>query len=111
MASLVTRLSTLAAIYRNLSVNESLSGSLPSGLGGLPLTRLSLRDNTGLSGALPSGFANMDSLQRLAIANTSICAPDTEAFSDWLDTVPDKAGRSPDLPVGYRARNLEEPVG
>ncbi|MYC07557.1 MAG: hypothetical protein F4X57_10380 [Chloroflexi bacterium] len=80
----------------NLSIiglaRNNLSGSLPSGLGSLPLTRLSLHDNTGLSGALPSGFVNLANLQRLAIANTGLCAPNTEAFSDWLDTVSDKPG-------------------
>ena len=81
----------------NLSIiglaNNQLSGSLPTSLGNLSgLTRLSLHDNTGLSGALPSGFTGMVDLQRLAIANTGLCAPDDEAFRNWLDTVPDKPG-------------------
>ncbi len=81
----------------NLSIiglaRNSLSGSLPDSLGNLSgLTKLSLHDNTGLSGALPSGFTSLSNLQRLAIANTGLCAPDDEAFSDWLDTVPDKPG-------------------
>ncbi|MYC06806.1 MAG: hypothetical protein F4X57_06510 [Chloroflexi bacterium] len=72
---------------------NSLSGSLPISLGNLTgLTKLSLHDNTGLSGALPDGFVNMDGMQRLAITNSGLCAPDTPAFSDWLDTVPDKPG-------------------
>ncbi len=72
---------------------NSLSGSLPDSLGNLTgLTKLSLHDNTGLSGALPSGFTNLANLQRLAIANIGLCAPDDEAFDDWLDTVPDKPG-------------------
>ena len=56
------------------------------------VTQLSLHDNTELSGALPAGFAGMDSLQRLAIANTDICIPSGQAFRDWLDTVHDKPG-------------------
>ena len=28
----------------------------------------------------------------LAVANTGRCAPDGEAFDDWLDTAPDKPG-------------------
>ena len=48
-----------------------------------------MHDNTALSGALPSGFTNLANLQRLAVANTGLCAPDDEGFSDWLDTVPD----------------------
>lgn len=73
--------------------NNDLSGTLPSELGNLKqLARLSLHDNTGLSGTLPSGFVNMDGMQRLAIANTGLCAPNTDAFSDWLADVPDKPG-------------------
>ena len=81
----------------NLSIiglaRNQLSGSLPASLGNLTgLTKLSRHDNTGLSGALPSGFTNLANLQRLAIANTGLCAPDDEAFDDWLDTVSDKPG-------------------
>ncbi len=79
----------------NLSIiglaRNSLSGTLPASLGNLSgLTKLSLHDNTALSGALPDGFVNMDGMQRLAIARTGLCAPDTEAFDAWLETVPDK---------------------
>ena len=78
----------------NLSIiglaRNSLSGSLPISLGNLSgLTRLSLHDNTQLSGPLPSGFTNLANLQRLAIANTGLCAPAGEAFTNWLDTVDD----------------------
>ncbi len=81
----------------NLSIiglaRNSLSGDLPTELGNLGgLTRLSLHDNTGLTGALPDGFVNITGLQRLAVANTGVCAPDTEAFREWLDSVPDKPG-------------------
>ncbi len=80
----------------NLSIiglaRNQLSGSLPASLGNLPLTRLSLHDNTELSGPLPSGFTSMGSLQRLAIANTGICIPAGDAFTNWLATVPDKPG-------------------
>ena len=84
----------------NLSVlglaRNDLSGSLPAGLGSLSgLTKLSLHDNTALSGPLPSGFTGLANLQRLAVANSGICAPDTEAFGGWLDTVPDKPGGVP----------------
>ena len=72
---------------------NQLSGTLPTELGNLSgLTRLSLHDNTALSGALPSGFTGLTSLQRLAIANTGICIPAGDAFSDWLGTVSDKPG-------------------
>ena len=72
---------------------NSLSGNLPAELGNLSaLTKLSLHDNTGLSGALPSGLTDLANLQRLAIANTGICIPAGDAFSNWLGTVPDKPG-------------------
>ena len=81
----------------NLSIiglaRNQLSGALPASLGNLSeLTRLSLHDNTGLSGALPSGFTNLVDLERLAIANTGLCAPDDEGFTEWLDGVADKPG-------------------
>ncbi len=81
----------------NLSIiglaRNSLSGSLPNSLGNLSgLTKVSLHDNTALSGALPSGFTGLTNLQRLAIANTGLCLPDTQAFDDWLAGVPDKSG-------------------
>ena len=81
----------------NLSIiglaRNQLSGSLPVSLGNLTgLTRLSLHDNTGLSGALPSGFTGLADLERLAIANTGLCAPDDEGFTAWLDGVADKPG-------------------
>ena len=84
----------------NLSIiglaRNGLSGALPTSLGNLSvLTRLSLHDNTELSGALPSGFVNLANLHRLAIANTALCAPDTDDFREWLDTVPDKPGGVP----------------
>ena len=76
---------TALALNRN-----SLSGSLPAGLGNLTgLTRLSLHDNTGLSGALPSSFTALTNLQRLAIANTGLCAPANGPLADWLGTVDD----------------------
>ena len=81
----------------NLSViglaRNQLSGALPTSLGNLSgLTKLSLHDNTGLSGALPSGFTGLVNLERLAVANTGLCAPDDEGFSAWLDGVADKPG-------------------
>ncbi len=81
----------------NLSIiglaRNSLSGSLPTSLGNLSgLTKVSLHDNTGLSGALPDEFTGLANLQRLAVANTGLCLPDTQAFDDWLAGVPDKPG-------------------
>ena len=41
---------------------------------------------------LPAKLGSLTSLQRLAIANTGICVPAGDAFSDWLAAVPDKPG-------------------
>ena len=91
-----TELGSLSSLSIIGLARNSLSGSLPTSLGNLSgLTKLSLHDNTALSGALPSGFTNLANLQRLAIANTGLCAPNTQAFSDWLDTVSDKPGGVP----------------
>ncbi len=95
--SLTGAIPTQLGNLSNLSIiglaNNQLSGSLPAELSSLIcLTRLSLHDNTALSGALPDGFVNLANLQRLAVANTDLCAPNSEAFSDWLDTVSDKPG-------------------
>ena len=85
----------------NLSIiglaNNQLSGSVPLSQGNLSgLPRLSLHDNMELSSPLLDGFAtNLDNLQRLAVANSGICAPNTVAFRESLDTVPDKPGVVP----------------
>ena len=55
------------------------------------VTTLALNRN-GLTGAIPSELSNLSSLSIIGLANTDICAPDTEAFRDWLDTVADKPG-------------------
>ena len=79
---------------------NQLSGALPSSLGNLSgLTRLSLHDNTGLSGSLPSGFTGLANLQRLAVANTGLCAPVGDAFTNWLDTVDDLTPSAEDFPT------------
>ncbi len=84
----------------NLSIlglaRNSLSGPLPAELGDLStLTKLSLHDNTELSGPLPSGFTGLTNLERLAIANTGLCAPADAAFTAWLAGVSDKPGGVP----------------
>ena len=90
--SIPSELGNLPALEIIGLANNQLTGPLPAGLSSLSLTRLSLHDNTALNGPLPEGFVNLTNLQRLAVANTGICAPNTQAFTDWLDTVPDKPG-------------------
>ena len=49
--------------------------------------------NNRLSGSLPNSLGNLGRPTRLSLhANAGLCAPDTDAFSEWLDTVPDKPG-------------------
>ena len=94
--SIPSQLGSLPSLSIIGLARNQLSGSLPTELGNLSgLTRLSLHDNTGLSGALPDGFTGMADLQRLAIANTGLCAPDTQAFDDWLAGVSDQPGGVP----------------
>ena len=90
--SLPSQLGNLSNLKRLAMNRNSLAGSIPSGLGNLPnLSIIGLARNS-LSGSVPSGFTSLANLQRLAIANTGLCAPDTAAFDDWLDTVSDKPG-------------------
>ena len=78
---------------------NSLSGALPATLGNLSgLTRLSLHDNVGLSGPLLAGFVSLTNLQRLAVANTGLCAPAGESFTNWLVTVADLTPSAADFP-------------
>lgn len=41
---------------------------------------------------LPAKLGSLTDLQGLAAANSGICIPAGDAFSDWLGTVPDKPG-------------------
>ena len=92
--SIPSQLGNLSSLSIIGLARNQLSGSLPSSLGNLSgLTRLSLHDNTALSGPLPAGFVDMGGLQRLAIADTGLCVPSGDAFSDWLAALPDVPGR------------------
>ena len=71
---------------RTLSLLENdLSGPVPPEIGGLTsLHALYLRVNRNLFGPLPAAMTALDSLVRLDISNTSLCAPKTQSFRDWL---------------------------
>ncbi|MCY3918547.1 MAG: hypothetical protein OXG38_01915 [Chloroflexi bacterium] len=59
-----------------------------------PETSSASGEFTGVSDtAAPGGFVNMDGPQRLAIANTGMCVPSSQALDDWLAGIPDVPGR------------------
>ncbi len=65
---------------------NGLSGRLPAGLGNLAqMTELRIGSNA-LSGRLPVSLVRL-SLQTFHYADTDLCAPFEEAFSDWLKAI------------------------
>ena len=102
----------------HLHISEnSLTGTLPSELGDLSnLLRLHVDDNS-LTGNVPSEFGNLSNLKRLVISknrlsgvlpeelsdlddvkmfhfhfNSDLCAPATNSFQTWIDSVENVAG-------------------
>ena len=72
---------------------NSLSGTLPSGLGHLSnMTRLNVADNA-LAGRLPEALMAL-SLEELDFSGTSLCVPDDPAFRAWLNDVPSVRGNT-----------------
>ena len=65
-------------------VNNNLNGTLPGRLSDLDhLTTLNLSFNTDLSGSIPLSYTSLG-LETLLLEGTSICAPRTSAFQEWL---------------------------
>ena len=74
-----------------LDSNE-LMGNIPSTFGGLTnLSSLLLSMNEGLSGPLPSEILNLR-LSRLLLQGTQICVPPTADFRMWLSGIMDAQG-------------------
>ena len=73
---------------------NGLSGSVPPSLGHLvsELETLNLADNPMLTGMLPLSLMNLSKLETLNIEGTGACAPDDEAFQQWLGTTMDFQG-------------------
>ena len=68
--------------------NNRLSGALPAELADLKNLRLLVLSlNYELTGALPDGLRELSNLVILRIEWTEACAPDSEAFQTWLETV------------------------
>ncbi|NNE69176.1 MAG: cadherin-like domain-containing protein [Rhodothermales bacterium] len=87
-------LTTLQHLF--LTGNAGLSGAVPAELGNLTsLQQLALED-LGLSGPLPQELTNLTALVSLAIRGTEgLCAPNSEAFIQWLDALPQGLGNGP----------------
>ena len=111
-----TGLTALTLTHLWLNDND-LAGQIPSDLGGLAnLGHLSLDANRRLQGPVPPSFANLSSLWTLRLAQTalsgplpqgltrlrnlsyldiresSLCAPDNDAFRTWVQSVADFFG-------------------
>lgn len=89
-----------------LSFND-LTGTVPAELGDLSQLRVLLLDHNALSGPLPASFTKLQNLQSLTINdNAGLCAPDDDAFQEWLATLLSFRGETcgaeavPALPVG-----------
>ena len=68
--------------------NNALSGALPAELADLTnLTALLLNESRALTGPLPDGLRELADLETVNIEKTELCAPDADAFQDWLDTI------------------------
>ncbi len=87
----IGNLQTLRHLY--LCSND-LTGTLPPELGKLTgLRRLHVGANR-LTGAFPTALLNLTRLQEFYwhIRNNGLCAPDTQAFRDWLARIPNHSG-------------------
>lgn len=87
----IGKLRTLRRLY--LCSNE-LTGSLPPELGDLTdLRHLHLGANR-LTDPFPTSMLKLKRLQEFYwhIRNKGLCAPDTQAFRDWLATIPNNSG-------------------
>ena len=64
---------------------NQLSDKLPPAIGGLADLRHMRLDGNKLSGAMPDSMLSLDRLETFLWGNNSgLCAPDTEAFREWL---------------------------
>ena len=76
--------------YLRLAGNE-LTGMIPRELENMKsLSRLWLHD-TELTGAIPAGFVELP-MQLFHWYDTTLCAPSTETFQQWLESIPDHQG-------------------
>ena len=65
--------------------NNDLTGPVPPALGGMEeLQQLDVTNNAGMSGALPATLTDLNDLTALLAGGTDLCAPEDDAFQDWL---------------------------
>ena len=84
-------LGNLEKLTSLLLSHTQLTGPIPRQLENLrALGRVKIND-TQLTGAIPAGFVQFR-LYRFHWQNTELCAPDTEAFQDWLESIGDHIG-------------------
>ena len=81
-----------ALVSLRLEYNR-LSGSVPPEIGNnTELYEWFMNNISNLSGPLPDEVTNIPSLRRLLLDGTGICAPDNEAFDEWLDNLEEFQG-------------------
>ena len=85
-----TELGNLENLLHMCLDRNLLTGPVPEELGGLTnLKWLHLYENFDLSGPLPETLTGL-ALSELLVQNTQACAPTTEQFEEWLDSIEDK---------------------
>ena len=86
--TLPTALGDLSELEQLDLRDNALSGALPTELADLThLTSLLLDRSRALTGPLPAGLRELADLDTVNVEKTELCAPDDDAFQDWLDTI------------------------
>ena len=99
------KLSSLRYLF--LAEND-LSGPVPPEIGGLTSLRtLSLYANLDLFGPLPQAITALDSLRTLSIDYTSLCAPRTQSFRNWLSGLDTFSGEECGLAISSHREVLK----
>ncbi|MYG50020.1 MAG: hypothetical protein F4164_11820 [Gemmatimonadales bacterium] len=92
-APIPAELGDLASLELLRVTGNRLSGQIPPELGSLAsLKLLHLHDN-GLTGTIPDSFLRLRNLETFRIENNDgLCAPNTDAFTSWLQGMSDWSG-------------------
>ncbi len=85
------RLSGLSELA--LGNNSDLSGEIPTEIGSLSKLRALWLRNTRLAGPLPESLAGLKDLKRFYYRDTGLYVPNDEGLREWLQGIPDHAGR------------------
>ena len=74
--------------------DNALSGGMPAEIGGIgTLELLTLHGNRELAGLLPRSLMGLEYLRTLSFEDTELCAQVDDEFQQWLEGVPNLAGR------------------